>query len=108
MGWYEKTCKQIRRIQNGEIELKKEIVYEGKENEWCITLHGMSSLKEKLDIALRQLKFSKDSYIKYVSFSNSTRNERIGELQLNKYTNIKLKYEYLEKVGILDIANYQG
>ena len=69
-------------------------------------LHRMSSLKEKLDITLRLLKFSKDSYIKYVLFTNSTHNKRIRGLRLNKYINIKLKYECLEKVGILDIANY--
>ena len=59
MKWYEKICQQVRRINNGELELKKEVVYEGNKNEWCITLHGISSMKEKLDIAMRQMKFSK-------------------------------------------------
>jgi len=88
--------------------LKKELVYEGSENEWCITVHGMSSVKEKIDIAMKQMRFSERNHIKYVSFANSTRNERIGGLQLNKYINIRLKYECIKNVRVLDIAKYQG
>ena len=108
MGWYEKICKQIGRVKDEEIELKKQVVYEGKENEWCITLHGISSNKEQLDMAMRQMKFSENSHIKYVSFSNSTHNERIEALQLNKFINIKLKYECLKNVGVLDKVYYQN
>ena len=87
--------------------MKKQIVYEGSENEWCLTLHRMGSVKEKIDMAMRQIKFSTHSHIKYVSFANSIRNERIGALQLNKFINIKLKYECLEDVGVLDAAKFQ-
>jgi len=57
---------------------------------------------------MRQMKFSENSHIKYISFSNSTRNERIGALQLNKFINIKLKFECLENVGVFDKAYYQN
>ena len=107
MKWYKKICQQIGRINNRELELKKETVYEGNKNKWCNTLHRISSMKEILDFAMRQMKFSEKSHIKYVSFLNSIKNKRIGGLQLNKYTNIKLKYEYLENVGVLDQAKYQ-
>ena len=82
-------------------------MYEGSENEWCLTLHGMELVKDKIDTVMRQIKFSKHSHIKYVSFTNSTRNERIGALQLNKFINIKLKYECLEDVGVLDEVKVQ-
>ena len=108
MEWYEQTCKDIGKVNGDEIELKKELVYEGNESEWCITIHSMSSVKEKVDRAMQSMKFSEKSHVKYISFVNSTRNERIGSLQLNKYINIRLKYECLEEVGILDEAEYQG
>ena len=68
----------------------------------------MRSVGEKVDIVMRQARFSRNSHIKYVSFSNSTRNERIGALQLNKCINIKLRYECLEDVDILELAKYNG
>ena len=84
------------------------MVYKGAEVQRCITIHSMKSVLDKVDIAMRQSRFSRNSHIKYVSFSNSTRNERIGVLQLNKCINIKLKYEYLENVDVLELAKYNG
>ena len=108
MKWYEQTCKDIGKVNGDEIELKKEPVYEGNESEWCIILYSISSMKDKIDMAMQSIKFSEKSHIKYVSLVNSTRNERIGSLQLNKYINIRLKYECLEEVRVLDKAEYQG
>ena len=51
-------------------------------------------------MAMKMMKFS--GHVKYVYFANSTKNERIGTLQLNKCINIKLRHECLENVGILD------
>ena len=51
-------------------------------------------------MVMKMMKFS--GHVKYVSLANSTKNERIGTLQLNKCINIKLRYECLENVGILD------
>lgn len=107
IGWYKKMIKQLGKIADEDIELKKQIVYEGSKNEWYLTLHRMGSVKDKIDMAIRQIKFSTHSHIKYVLFANSTRNERIGALQLNKFINIKLKYECLEDVGVLDAAKFQ-
>ena len=66
----------------------------------------MRSIIDKVDIVMRQSRFSRNSHIKYVSLSNSTRNERIEALQLNKCINIKLKYECLENVDVLELAKY--
>ena len=75
MKWYEQTCKNIGKVNGDEIELKKELVYKGNEREWCITIHSMRSVKEKVDMAMQSIKFSEKSHVKYVSFANSTRNE---------------------------------
>lgn len=64
----------------------------------------MRSVKEKEDAAIKQMEFSANSHIEHVSFANSARNERIRGLQLNKHTNVKLKYECLENTGTLDVA----
>ena len=68
----------------------------------------MRSVVDKVDIAMKQARFSRNSHIKYISFANSTRNKRIGALQLNKCINIKLKYECLENVNALELAKYNG
>ena len=39
-----------------------------------------------------------------ISFANSTKQARIGALQLNTYINIRLKYESLDNVEVLDKA----
>ena len=75
MKLYEQTCKDIGKVNGDEVELKKEPVYEGNKSEWCITLHSMSSVKDKVDMAMQSMKFSEKSHIKYVSFANSIRNE---------------------------------
>lgn len=106
MNWYERTCIEKARVEKGNMELKKEPVYEGAENERCITIHGIRSEKDNVDTAMRMMKLS--GHIKYVSFNNSTKNERIGTLQLNKCINIKLKYECLEDVGVLDEVEFNN
>jgi len=55
-----------------------------KDKQWYITVHRIWSKKEKIDFAMRQMKLSSQSHIKYVSFSNSTQQERLRALQLNK------------------------
>ena len=47
------------------------------------------------------MKFSSKSYVRCMLFANSTRNKRIGWLQLSKFINIKLK-ECLKDVRVLD------
>ena len=44
------------------------------------------------------------SYVKHVSFANSTRQERIRALQSNKHTNIRLRHKSLNNVEALDKA----
>lgn len=69
---------------------------------------GIWSQKEKVDLEMRNMKLGKNSYAKYVSFANSSRNERISALQLNKHINIKLKYECIEDAGVLDETEFEG
>ena len=58
--------------------------------------------KDKVNCVIRQLKLSIKSHIKYMPFANSTRQERIGGLQLNKYNNMRLKHKRLDNVEALD------
>ena len=53
------------------------------------------------------MRFSRGSHIGYILFLNSARNKRIRGFQLNKFINIKLKYEWLEHAGILDRATFK-
>ena len=62
----------------------------------------MLTENEKVDCIMRQLKISKQSHIKHVSFANSTMQERIRVLQLNKHTNMRLRYESLNNLETLD------
>ena len=80
------------------------MVYESDKKMWCITVHIIYSAKEKVDVIIREIKLSTDSYIKYISFSNSLKQERIRALQINKFNNIKLNYERLGEVGTLDVV----
>ena len=54
------------------------------------------------------MKLSKNSYVRCISLTNSARNERIEGLQLNRFINIKLKYECLEEVEVLDKSVHEG
>ena len=91
MGQYKKAIQRYSKDVKRKVELKKDVVYKGKENDWCISVHGTWSSKDSVDRAIMNLKLGDNNYIKYISFANSTRNEHIGTLQLNKYINIKLK-----------------
>ena len=81
-------------------------MHKGDENEWSITVHGIWSEKEKVDLAMRRMNLG--GHIKHISFANSTRNERIGGLQLNKCINTKLKCECLENFDALDKVTIEG
>ena len=92
----------------GEMELKKDLVWEGGERQWCTTAHRMWSETEKIGCKMRQLKISKKRHAKHVSFSNSTRIDRIRALQLNKHTHIRLRYKSLNDVKTLDKAVFNN
>ena len=80
IGWYEKVIQRCSKDVKGKVELKKDVVYEGKENDWCISVHGTWSSKDSVDRAMMNLKLGNNSHIKYISFANSTKNKRIGAL----------------------------
>ena len=72
MNWYEEQYRKYGNLAREEIELKKDMVYKGAEVQRCIIIYGMRSIIDKVDIAMRQSRFSRNSHIKYVSLSNST------------------------------------
>ena len=73
-------------MDNGEMELKKDVMWEGDERQWCTTVYSAWTEKEKVDCMMRQLKTRKQSHVKHVSFANGIRQERIRVSQLNKHT----------------------
>ena len=62
MGWYEETIKKLDKMDMGEVELKKDVVWEGDERQWCMTAHVIWTEKDKVDCVMRQLKLSKKPY----------------------------------------------
>ena len=58
MGWYKEIIKKVSRIDQEYLELKKDIVWEGDEQQWCIIVHGIRSEKEKINFLIRQMKIS--------------------------------------------------
>ena len=46
--------------------------------------------------------------MKYISFKNSAKAERVAALKLNEMINAKLKYEWLEDARILDKGQFNG
>ena len=54
MAQHKKTCQELAKIEDHEIELKKGIANEEKELQWCIRVYRMSSMKEGLNLALSQ------------------------------------------------------
>ena len=47
-------------------------------------------------------------HTKYISFKNNNSNERILGLKLDKLVNTKLRYEWFNKIGVLDQVSFQG
>ena len=77
LGQYEKAIILLAKFDIGDVEFKKDYVYEGGEQQWCIVVLGIWSQKEKVELVMRRVKLGENSHIKYVSFAQSTRNECI-------------------------------
>jgi len=41
MNYYENLIKYLGKLNEGEVEIKKKMVYKGQEEEWCITVHSI-------------------------------------------------------------------
>ena len=52
MSQYEKILKYLGKLEDGKLELKKDIVYKGKENECCVIVYGVKSVKDKVDMVI--------------------------------------------------------
>jgi len=105
---YEKMMIKLGEGEKGEIEVKRNMVYEGDEKEWCVTVHSVRSAAEKINFGLRKMSAESKSHIKYVSFKNSTKADKIAGLKLNRLINVKLNYEWLNDVSVLQKAKYRG
>ena len=57
---------------------------------------------EKVDYGLRKMSAEDDTHIKYLSFKNNTRADRIAGLKLNRLINGRTKYERLDDIHLLD------
>ena len=55
---------------------------------------------EKVGKVLRCMQFRKNSHIKYISFKQSMKSDRIGRVLLNWYLKVKFKCKCLEKIKI--------
>ena len=106
MEYYDKMIKQLGRLKDGEVKVKKNTVYEGPEQQWCITVHSAWSSAEKVDFGLRKMSAANDTHVKYLSFKNNTKADRIAGLQLNRFINRYVKYERLDKLYLLEEAKY--
>ena len=78
--------------------MKKDKAHEGKENDTCATAHAIKSSKEVVGIVIRQLKMGKNHHVKPVPCSSSSKADRVGGLELNKFFNTRLKHESLDNV----------
>ena len=59
IGWHEETTKILVKIDVGEVELKKDVMWEGDERHWCMVAHSAYTERDIVDGVTRQLKLSK-------------------------------------------------
>ena len=52
---------------DGAVKLKKDVVYEGQENEQVVAVKGTWSVKDKVDQAMMNINLGNQSHIKYIS-----------------------------------------
>jgi len=105
---YDKMMKTLGGTNKGEVEVKRNMVYEGPESELCISVYSVRSAAEKVDFGLRKMSAENKSHIKYVSFKNSTKADKIAGLKLNRLINVHTRYEWLNDVTVLTTAKYKG
>ena len=90
------------------MKLKQEIMHKSKIKYKYITIYSIQSKIEQVNIEMIKLSNRITSHIKYVSFKQNTKNERVAALHLKKLLDCKLKYEWLDNVNITEITQYEG
>ena len=71
-------------------------------------MHSIQSSADKADFRLRKMSAENKSHVKYLSFKNNIRAEKIAGLYLNRLINRKHKYEWLNDIELLDNAKYNS
>ena len=104
--WYEKTILSLARIEKDIAEFRKKVVFEREEKQLYITIYSVESEVAKVDFNPRKLSVEERLHIKYVSFKNNNRNERVSGLNLNQLINTKLKYKWLEDISLFNQEKY--
>ena len=62
-GLVRRDNKKIGKMDMGEVELKKDVEWEGDEKKWCVAEHGAWTEKDEIDLQMRQLKLSEKVHI---------------------------------------------
>ena len=100
--------KKLGKLNEGEVEVKRNMAYEGPERELCITAYSVRSSADKADFELRKMSAENKLCIKYASFKNSTKADKIAGLTLNRLINVHARYEWLNDATVLTNAKYKG
>ena len=108
LDWYENTLFSMAGLEKGVAETRIEMVYEGDVKQLSAMVYSVQSEANAVDFKLRKMSAEERTHIKYVSFKNNNSHERVSGVKLNQMINIKLKYEWLEDVSLLDQARFQG
>ena len=108
MEYYDRLTKHLGKLNEGELEVKKNIIYEGLEYEQCITIHSAKLVADKVDYGLQKMSEDEKPHVKYISFKNSTKVEKLAGLHLNRLINCKVKYEQFDNLFLLESAQYNG
>ena len=71
-------------------------------------MHTIRSSADKADFELRKMRTENKLHIKYASFKNSTKVDKIAGLALSRLINVHAQHEWLNDATVLTNAKYKG
>ena len=83
-------------------------MYENRYWSRRLVVYGVLSKREILDNTLQELEILRIEDIKYISFKNTSSNNKVRALYLNNITNIKVRFKTLKNTNVLEVTEYEG
>ena len=105
---YEIELQNAHGISLNDFELKRKIEKEGSIEALCIVVHAIESEAETIDLKLREMILNKVDIVSYFSFINGSSQERKSALLLNRFVNVKMKYEVLKNIHVKESVTTKG
>lgn len=108
LHWYDHMITKAAKCDKGDIEVRKEYVYEQNKRSKCITVYSIISKRQIVEEYLLRTPIANCKSLKYVSFKHTSTEEKLKALHINDFKSDTPNFDMLYDTEMSTTVTYRG